>query len=890
MSQIDIDNKLDYKTEYSKYLKNIKIQGDEVIANCPVHKNGNEKKRSFCVNIPTGKYHCFSCGIQGNYIDFVAMMNNTSTKDAAKKIYEDNNLIQQNNFQKEIAYTVEQYAKEKKLPAEWLKSEWGLKNTKTSITIPYYDENKQVVRSRLRGIGKKFRWGKGSKTLMYGWHKFEEIKEKGYVVIVEGESDTQTLWLNSIPALGSPGATNFNSAWNDLIHQIPAVYIHQENDFGGEEFVRQVCKSLQAHEYKGKVFKVQCSIKQQKDPSDLYASNPEQFKENWKDIVLKKTEINISVYSDTAEETIEGMPIKLRPTDGWKLTEDGIYQMNAKTGEFTRFCRTPVILLNRLKSSLSQEEKIEIAFYRDKKWETAIYPRSVIFQARSITALADIGITVTSENSKLLVKYLQAVEENNIDLLNIKKTVNQLGWHGKNFVPFLNGDLVLDIDRNMYKWVSGYVQKGNLEEWTNLMKPYRDNLIFRFIQNMNFASPLLRQLNLRNFVVHNYATTRSGKTAAMKANNSIWGDPQKLGVNFNATQVGIERIAAFYNDLPLSIDEKQLQGNNNNYLEVLVYMLGTGASKIRGTKDGGVQAQTNWNSIILTTGEEPLIRNNSQGGIASRVLEIEGKPFSNEEEASKMYTLSEKNFGLAGPYFIQKMMNEYDGKFSLMKEEYTMIQEMLLDNVKGKSRAYAGYVALSVVADRLVNKYIFGNENIDDSYLKGLEIYKMLPDEKDTDVIEKFYEFADSWVSSNHYNFDAYSNNGELYSQGNNRERYGIFMDYQEEARRKVRPKDPNLPDRVYQIFPSIFQNVLLKEFNKDGHDLNYRDILKRLAEKGYILQEGNRNQIRARYKNSSVRVIAFIPGIKVQQDEDEAAEKAFEELQKECENFQIFD
>jgi uncharacterized protein (DUF927 family) len=810
MSQIDLDNKLDYREEYQKYLKNIRIQGNELLANCPVHKNGNEKKPSFCVNIPTGRYHCFSCGIKGNYVDFVAMLNNITTKAAAKKIYEEHNLITQREIKTESNYTIEQYANEKKLPAKWLKEEWGLKDTKTSITIPYYNEKREIVRSRLRGAGKKFRWGKGNTTLLYGWHKYEQIKAKGYVVIVEGESDTQSLWLNDIPALGSPGATNFNAAWNDLLHNIPSIYIHQENDFGGEEFVRQVCRSLCEHEYKGKVYKIQCSHKQQKDPSDLYKSNPEGFKENWNSVVNAKTEINVSVYKETAEEQIKGMPIKLRPVDGWKLTEDGIYQMNAKTGEFVRFCRTPVILLNRLKSSLSQEEKIEIAFYRDEKWETAIYPRSTIFQARSITQLADIGITVTSENSKTLVKFLQCVEENNIDLLKIKKTVNRLGWHGKYFVPFFNGDYVLDVDRNMYKWVEGYTTKGSLEKWVEIMTEYRKNKVFRFNQNISFASPLLRKLNLRNFVSHNYAETRSGKTACMMAGNSVWGDPRKIILNFNATQVGLERTAGFYSDLPLPIDEKQLQGNNNGFLEAVIYMLGNGSSKIRGNKEGGIQNQTHWNSIIETTGEEPMIRNNSLGGITSRVLELEGKPFDSEEMASKMYTLSEENYGWAGPKFIENLNNEFNENYTALKDKYNRYMEKLISNVKGKSRAYAGYIALEIIADELVNKYIFNKAITEESYNLGLEVYKNLPNEKDADLVEKFYEFADSWVVSNHYNFDViYENSNQTASQNYTKERYGIFVDNEEIMNRKAKYFNPNeMPETSLRISKCTLKGI----------------------------------------------------------------------------------
>ena len=118
MSQIDLDTKLNYREEYSKYLKNIKVQGNELLANCPVHKNGNEKKPSFCVNIPTGMYHCFTCGIKGNYVDFVAMQHNIPTKEAAKKIYEEHNLITKRETRIESNYTIEQYANEKKLPAE----------------------------------------------------------------------------------------------------------------------------------------------------------------------------------------------------------------------------------------------------------------------------------------------------------------------------------------------------------------------------------------------------------------------------------------------------------------------------------------------------------------------------------------------------------------------------------------------------------------------------------------------------------------------------------------------------------------------------------------------------------------------------------------------------
>ncbi len=93
-------------------------------------------------------------------------------------------------------------------------------------------------------------------------------------------------------------------------------------------------------------------------------------------------------------------------------------------------------------------------------------------------------------------------------------------------------------------------------------------------------------------------------------------------VNFNATQVGLERTAAFYCDLPLGIDERQLAGNNQGALEKIVYMIASGTGKIRGAKAGGIQTVHQWRTVALATGEEPLSTETTQTGVSTRVLEM----------------------------------------------------------------------------------------------------------------------------------------------------------------------------------------------------------------------------------------------------------------------------
>ena len=58
----------------------------------------------------------------------------------------------------------------------------------------------------------------GQQALLVRAEPTDQAAEAGYVLIVEGESDTQTLWLNDYPALGLPGA----DGWNETRERRPA--------------------------------------------------------------------------------------------------------------------------------------------------------------------------------------------------------------------------------------------------------------------------------------------------------------------------------------------------------------------------------------------------------------------------------------------------------------------------------------------------------------------------------------------------------------------------------------------------------------------------------------------------------------------------------------------
>ena len=122
--------------------------------------------------------------------------------------------------------TLHQYADAKKLPLDFLR-ELGLEelraNGKSAIQIPYGDTTgKEVgIRYRLSLRGKiRFIWKKGHRPTLYGLWRIDYAKAEPYIILVEGESDAQTLWLHKEDALGIPGANTWQEEWAEHLERI----------------------------------------------------------------------------------------------------------------------------------------------------------------------------------------------------------------------------------------------------------------------------------------------------------------------------------------------------------------------------------------------------------------------------------------------------------------------------------------------------------------------------------------------------------------------------------------------------------------------------------------------------------------------------------------------
>lgn len=759
--QIDLDNIVDYKTAYSG-IEGAKISADRLIGLCPFHQDSNA---SFSANLQNGMYKCFSCGAEGNYVSFVSRQQGISTKEAYLRILKENGypesgvkLAGKTRSVCPDTYTVEDYAKEKRLDPQWLRKCWGMnegsdKRVGAFVRMPYFNEQQEQVVFRKRypkGASQRFAWnnGAGGKLILYGLHLIEQIREKGYAILCEGESDTQTLWAMGFPALGVPGATTFKEEWANELNGLK-VYLHIEPDNGGQTFRATMLRKLYAAGFLGEVFTFSCGPSGSKDPSELFIKlEREAALRNLQELLEKAKKVDLEAENTT--EVMPGAPINLRQPEGWIYSEKGISVIEERTQQPRCVCRTPIILTKRMKNELG-EEKIEIAFRRDGIWSTAIFPRTVVFQSKSITCLADLGCTITSENAKQAVAFLQALEAENMDSLDLVDSTSHCGWQSKDrFIPGVNGSLVLDVSPQMQGLASGYCKNGSFESWKSAMQQHRDRPIFRAYLAASFAAPLLKILNVRNFIFYNWADSGKGKTAALKASLSVWGDPNKLLISCDSTKAALERRASFFCDLPFGIDERQSAGDKQSFLENLTYMLANGIGRARASKEeGGLQNVLAWRTVALMTGEEPLMQNATKGGVSNRTLEVYGGPFPNELQAVQMHQSCDEHCGWAGPHFVLQLLEQ---DWEKLRERYQFWLKTVGGFVGATKQAHAASVAVLSLADELASKWIWEADPVT-AQKSAAEMAKVIAEaaqeSEPDDVNDRALQHVRNWIFTN---------------------------------------------------------------------------------------------------------------------------------------------
>lgn len=411
-----------------------------------------------------------------------------------------------------------------------------------------------------------------------------------------------------------------------------------------------------------------------------------------------------TVYIDNVT-SFTGQPMELNAGD-WEAEDTGIFKKNGFNDEMA--CPHPIMPIERLVNIDTGEEKLKLAFRKGAIWRKIIVSKIVLANSNKVTELAGSGIAVTSQTARAFVSYISDLENLNYDIIPERKSIGRCGYIAdEGFSPFVEG-LIFDGDANFKGMFEAIRSRGSVEKWLETAKKVRGmSLTARILLAASFASPLLEPLNCLPFFVHLWGVdSGTGKTVALMVAASVWGDPTigSFVKTFDGTTVGLEKTAAFLNNLPLCLDELQLAKDLKGRTNFDVYKLAQGVGRTRGNRSGGVDLTPTWRNCILTTGESPLTGQAAGAGAVNRVLDIECRSAQAViRDGMRISSIIKRNYGFAGRIFVEELYQP--GVLEQVTERYRQLFQQLNDMDTTEKQAMAA--AAIILADELACRWIF---------------------------------------------------------------------------------------------------------------------------------------------------------------------------------------
>lgn len=447
----------------------------------------------------------------------------------------------------------------------------------------------------------------------------------------------------------------------------------------------------------------------------------------------------------------------------WVADDNGIRQMN-KSGDWVYASKIPVVPTAILENVSTGVEKVKLEYFKNGQ-KSLVCERSVTASASSIVKLADKGLEVNSENAKLLVRYISECITRNLDVLPCLKATSQLGWCNDKFAPY-DSDIVFDGENENKQLYRSVAENGSFELWKETTGILRGNVAVRLMMAASFASVLIEKVNALPFVFHLWGLTGTGKTVALMIAMSVWGNPEptKMVRTLNMTQNALMSTAAFLKNLPFAGDELQTIKNRWDGYDQLVMRVTEGIDRGRMNFDK-ISETKSWRCAFIFTGEEPIVKSSSGGGVTNRVLEMEvSGSLINGFSGNEVVNILNENHGHAGKIFIEhiKKAENIDKQFQSLSSEI-----LKTTNTTDKQ---AASLALMLLADKFACECIY----TDETPLKVESAVFLLSSADEVDIAERAYEFIINHIAQNRNRFIADGNHGEIW--GVIREDENIFF------------------------------------------------------------------------------------------------------------------
>lgn len=254
----------------------------------------------------------------------------------------------------------------------------------------------------------------------------------------------------------------------------------------------------------------------------------------------------------------------------------------------------------------------------------------------------------------------------------------QFGWKDDKHESFVVGNMEVYKDRVEVSSPSAatvglfpiFKAKGTLEKWKQTMEFYNQpNMeLHQFMFGLSLGSVLMEFQPINAAAFHAWSKSSGlGKTTAMYAGASIWGDPDLLVMQERDTFNSKMNRAEVYKNIVCYMDE--MTNTKPQDLSDWAYQLPSGLQRNRMGPKGNVERVRGkpWKTLFGTTGNTSMLERIAlfkalPQAEAQRVLECRVEPvkFATKTETDVFSAAIKDNFGHAGIVFLQYVLNNLD--------------------------------------------------------------------------------------------------------------------------------------------------------------------------------------------------------------------------------------
>lgn len=234
------------------------------------------------------------------------------------------------------------------------------------------------------------------------------------------------------------------------------------------------------------------------------------------------------------------------------------------------------------------------------------------------------------------------------------------------------------------------ISKGDEDLWRRAII---DTVLPNPLPTLTMAAALASPLRYwcpdsENFVFHLYGTSTAGKTTAIQASASLWGDPAGLIEMWRATTNGIGSLCVARNHTAMFLDESTMVEDPETPRKT-VFLVGNGRDKLRSTVSGGSKSAGTFQLVLVSTGEKAILGAQRNAGEEVRALEVLagrngplwGSTVTSAAEAERFAQIICSNYGFGAPRALVEILKRERGQKGYFRELHAGYTAQLRDTL-----------------------------------------------------------------------------------------------------------------------------------------------------------------------------------------------------------------